>query len=125
MAKRRSRSIIAEQQGPIVEPFDITKFGGEEDPCFGKYNDPKAKECQICGDFEFCQIVTAENLKKTRLLEEKKTEFKDLNDTPDLEKIRQFMSKKLVKYSKPRVIRLAIKKFDISKVKAKTVIKNL
>jgi len=125
MTKRKSRSIITEKAGPIIPPFDITKFGSEEDPCFGKHNDPKAQECQICGDFEFCQIVTAENQRKIRAKKEQETEFKDLKETPDLQKIRQFMSKKLQTYSKPRVIRLAIKKFDISKTKAKTLIKNL
>jgi hypothetical protein len=122
---RKSRATIQNTTSVLIEPFDITKFGSEEDPCFGKLNDPKAPECKICGDFEFCAIVTAENLKKVRAKEESKSQFKDLDTTPEIEEIRQFMRKKLEIYSGVRVIRLAIKKFDISKAKAKTIIKDL
>lgn len=122
---RKSRATIQNTTPVLIEPFDITKFGSEEDPCFGKLNDPKAPECKICGDFEFCAIVTAENLKKVRVREESKSQFKDLDTTPEIEEIRQFMRKKLEIYSGVRVIRLAIKKFDISKAKAKTIIKDL
>ena len=124
MARRKQRTEIAKQT-TTVQPFDITKFGGEEDPCFGKLNDPKAPECQQCGDFEFCAIITAENLKKIRVKEEEKTEFKDLSDTPEIEDIRQFMLKKLEKASLVKVIRLSMKKFNISKAKAKSIINDL
>ena len=123
--KRKSREVIAEQGISLVEPFDITKFGSDEDPCFGKLNDPKAPECKLCGDFEFCAIVMAESLKSRRVKEEAKTEYKDLSGTPDLEQVRQFMAKKLDKHSKPKIIALAVKKFGISKVKAKTIFKNV
>ena len=123
--KRKPRNVINKQDVPVTEPFDITKFGSEEDPCFGKLNDPKAPECKMCGDFEFCAMVMAENLNKVRQKEEKKSEFKDLSETPDIEKIRQFMAKKMEKHSKPKIIALAVKKFKISKVKAKTIFKNI
>ena len=127
MAKRsrQARENFAKQNIPLTEPFDITKFGSDEDPCFGKLNDPKAPECKICGDFEFCAMVMAENLNKKRVVEETKTEFKDLSETPDIEQVRQFMAKSLEKYSRPKIIALAVKKFGISKLKAKTIFKNI
>lgn len=109
----------------LLQPFDITKFGTDEDPCFGKLNDPKAPECQRCGDFEFCSIVMAQNLAQKRIKVEKKNEFKDLEKTPPIEKVRQFMKKKLANHSRVRVVALTTKKFNISKAKAKTIIKNL
>lgn len=121
--KRRSRSSIAKAN--LVVPFDVTKFGTDDDPCFGKLNDPKAPECQRCGDFEFCSIVMAQNLAKNRKKIEKEIPFKDVTKTPPIEEVRQFMKKKLEKHSRVRVVSLAVKKFEISKPKAKTIIKNL
>ena len=103
----------------------MTKFGTDDDPCFGKLNDPKAPECQRCGDFEFCAIVTAENIKRLRVKEESKTKFKDMNKTPKLEKIRQFMEKSLFKNSRVKTVALTVKKFGISKEKAKAIMKNI
>ena len=125
MTKRKPRTSIEEESFDPLVPFDITKFGTSEDPCFGKYNDPKAEECQRCGDYEFCSIVTAHNLKKLRAKEEFKVEFKDLNPTPKIQEIREYMEKKLYKFSKVRVVAMSVKKFDISKTKAKTIINNL
>jgi hypothetical protein len=126
MSKRKSRTSLATKQShDFLTPIDITKFGTEEDPCFGKHNEPKAPECQRCGDFEFCMIVTSENLKRVRKKEEKKTEYKDLNPTPKIQEIREYMGKELCKSSKIKVVIKATKKFGISKEKAKTIINNL
>ena len=123
---RKPRNTIVESTNiSMTKPFDMTKFGTEYDPCFGKLNDPKALECQRCGDFEFCSIVTAENLKKIRATQEKKTKFKDMEKTPKLEKVRQFMEKSLFTNSRVKTVALAVKKFGISKEKAKAIIKNL
>lgn len=122
---RKPRSNIADQGVRLSEPFDITLFGSDKDPCFGKLNDPKAPECKICGDFEFCAMVFAEGLNKKRKIEEKTNDYKDLSETPDIEQIRQYMAKILKKYSKPKIIALAVKKFGISKVKAKSIFKNI
>jgi hypothetical protein len=123
MAKRKPRQ--SQGKPDILKPFDVTKFGTDDDPCFGKLNDPKAPECQRCGDFEFCSIVMAQKLAQKRIKVEEKGNFKDLNKTPKIEEVRQFMKKRLEKYSKVKTVALAVKKFDISKEKAKTIIKNL
>ena len=124
--KRKPRNTIVESNNvSLIRPFDMTKFGTDDDPCFGKLNDPKAPECQRCGDFEFCAIVTAENIKRLRVKEESKTKFKDMNKTPKLEKIRQFMEKSLFKNSRVKTVALTVKKFGISKEKAKAIMKNI
>lgn len=126
MAKRKPQQTVSENNSlSPLEPIDVTKLGTDDDPCFGKHNDPKAPECQICGDFEFCSIVTAQNIRKLRVKEEKKVDYKDIKKDPPIEEIRKWMKVNLEKKSKVKVIALAIKKFEISKQKAKTLINNL
>ena len=126
MAKRKPRQTASENNSLYhLEPFDVTKLGTEDDPCFGKHNDPKAPECQRCGDFEFCSIITAQNLRRLRGKKEKEIEYKDITPTPNIQEVREWMSKKLETKSKVKVVALVVKKFEISKEKAKSLIKNL
>lgn len=126
MARRKPRQTASENNSLYpLEPFDVTKLGTEDDPCFGKHNDPKAPECQRCGDFEFCSIVTAQNLRKLRVKKEKEIPYKDMSKTPPIQEIREWMKKRLETKSKVKVTALAMKKFEISKDKAKSIIKNL
>jgi len=80
MAKSREpKSKPSIKNADVLEPIDISKLGGEDDPCFGKLYDLKAMECKTeCGDAELCQIAFMHGLKARRLLEEEKTDYKDL-----------------------------------------------
>lgn len=60
--------------------FDFTKFGGPEDPCFGKLFDPKDAICQGCGDAEICQIYLAQQNHVKRLQIEEKGHFRDIEE---------------------------------------------
>lgn len=64
----------------LLYPVDVTKLGGEEDPCFGKLHDPKTPECQRCGDCELCQIVLAQKMHVTRGIIEKNGKFRDVEE---------------------------------------------
>ena len=59
-------------------PFDISKLGSKDDPCFGKHYDLNAEECQRCGDIEICAIATGQNLNISRKVIEETQPFKDI-----------------------------------------------
>lgn len=56
---------------------NILSFGGANDPCFGKFYSPVAKECGRCGDNELCMIAQAQTAKVKRGKLEEKHPFKD------------------------------------------------
>lgn len=64
----------------LLKPFDVTKFGSEDDPCFGKHHDLNSDECQICGDVEICGIATMQSQLTMRQLLEKENKYKDLEE---------------------------------------------
>lgn len=76
--KRKAREASVEPEA-FLEPIDITKFGTNDDPCFGKLYDLSTDECKRCGDSELCGVVFAQNLNKKRKKIEKKDNFKDIN----------------------------------------------
>lgn len=59
-------------------PQSVFDFGGDKDPCFGKFNDPDAKECRQCGDCEICAIVQGQKNHKLRAATEAENNFKDI-----------------------------------------------
>lgn len=63
-----------------MKPIDITVFGSQDDPCFGKLYSPMAKECSQCGDCEICAIVTSQKSQVLRGKQEAKHAFKDLEE---------------------------------------------
>lgn len=79
-----------------LKPFDITKFGTEEDPCFGKEYDLKAPECGMCGDIEACSIAFMLNSTRLRTQLETENKYKDLEEADLLKKkkIKAFIQKK-------------------------------
>lgn len=77
--KRKPRTSMIKTTNLLL-PVDITKLGTEEDVCFGKLNDPKAPECQRCGDCELCQIVMAQTMHVTRAKVEKKGKYRDIEE---------------------------------------------
>lgn len=81
---RKKRDKIDKSGIDLMQPIDITIFGSENDPCFGKLNDPANSICQRCGDSEICQIVQSQKLHATREKQSKTTKFKD-EEEPFLE----------------------------------------
>ena len=83
MAKqRKSRSIEKERNKDLdlFKPLNLKVLGSDDDPCFGKLYDLVAPECKVCGDSEFCSIITAQNLKIRNLEMEAEKRFKDVEE---------------------------------------------
>lgn len=77
--KRKPRKKFSQDQSiDMMKPLPLEKVGTPDDPCFGKFHDPSAEECQRCGDSEICSIVCGQNLHHKRKLIEEKQKFKDL-----------------------------------------------
>jgi hypothetical protein len=83
----------------FLKPINIEDFGGPDDPCFGKFNDPKAAECMRCGDCELCAVAQAQNMHKKRAKIESKQKFKDLEPIIPKEDIKSVRNK-IKKYLK-------------------------
>lgn len=94
----------------FLHPFDASKFGSEDDPCFAKLYDLSAMECQECGDIEVCAIAFANNQHIRRELIEKDTKFKDLEESEVLliKRIKEYASKLEGKGKTPTVIRIKV-----------------
>lgn len=118
------------------KPLDITKFGSDEDPCFGTMYDLNVAECKVCGDAEFCAIKFNRELSGTRKKLEKKNKYKDITtsqvdegdklDKATIKKVKRFMNRKIEKGSKPIKIRkLAMDKYGITKDEAKLIYNQL
>jgi len=100
----------------LLIPFDVMKFGSEEDPCFGKLFDLSTPECQNCGDQEQCSILFFSKVKKQRLLFEKNNPVKDLEiDKLEFkEEIKSYIARKLKQgFKKSKIPNLVYKKFKI------------
>lgn len=108
----------------FLTPFDATKFGSSEDPCFGKLYNLSEIDCQECGDHEVCAIAFAQHQKLRRAEEESNARFKDLEEEEIVfkGKIKDYIKKLRDKGKGDVVIKiLAAKKFN----KDKSYIKNL
>lgn len=130
--KRQRRNKIKKSKVDVLKPVDISIFqlGTDEDPCFGKHHDVKAKECKKCGDSEMCLLMKAQNMNTKRVKDESKQPYKDVNPViPPKEdsmiqlpkSIRRWVEKG---YSKNKVIRLAKKKYpdeDEAKIERLTI----
>lgn len=71
-----------------LKPFDITKLGSEEDPCFGQLYDLNAPECGVCGDIEACSIAMMHNSTRIRTQLETENKYKDLEEADMIRKKR-------------------------------------
>ncbi len=83
----------------LMKPIDLTIIGTEDDPCFGKSYDGRAKECQACGDSELCLVFQGQKNHKEREAIEKKSSFKDIDPTefkPDTHSIYKFITEELM-----------------------------
>jgi hypothetical protein len=85
---RKERNKKRKARKEMVKKVDITKpvmiplekIGSDEDPCFGKLNDPRHPTCQKCGDIEFCAIAMGQMNTIKRLAWEEKNPVKDVEE---------------------------------------------
>lgn len=127
MGKRIMRD-TEEKPDLLIKPFDLTKFGTKDDPCFGKFFDLSAEECRQCGDSELCAIALAQNQIKKRKEIESKESFKDMEDAEqDIKEknIQKYIRKKVKKgLTVIRAMKRASKKYDIPLHRIKEIHKN-
>lgn len=81
---REKRDKLDKANYDLTKPLDITVFGSENDPCFGKLHDPANNICGRCGDAEICAIVQSQRQHIKRAKEDATNKFKD-NEEPFLE----------------------------------------
>lgn len=100
MGKNRREPRDTKDKPDLIIPIDLTIFGTENDPCFGKLHDLTAPECRQCGDSELCAIATSHANSKKRFKLESQQSFKDMEDTEqDLKekRVRRYINKRLEK----------------------------
>lgn len=93
--KRKART----EKAPKVEtltPIPLDILGSEDDPCFGKYNDPRDATCQSCGDIEICAIAMGQRNHIKRLKVEASQNFKDMEEK-EIPKDDRLANKKLIR----------------------------
>jgi hypothetical protein len=119
MEKRKPRKKLAKEKefkNPL-KPFDFSKIGTENDPCFGKHYDVKTPECQACGDSELCLVAMSQNLAVKRKNLEGKSTFKDIEQDIEPTKDEIVQVPKLVnryikkEYTLKKTLRLILKKY--------------
>lgn len=76
--KGKTREPREKTPANLMEPIDVTIFGTDDDPCFGKEYNLSTPECKRCGDSELCAIVMGQNNHLKRAKIEKDNRFKDL-----------------------------------------------
>jgi hypothetical protein len=111
MRSSRNSGVLPEE---LLVPFDVSKFGGADDPCFGKEYDLTTDECQSCGDVEVCSIAFVRTLGKKRLEYEQELPMRDLEiDKLEMSsEVYQFVTDKVaLGFKLPRAISMASKKF--------------
>jgi hypothetical protein len=107
---------VLQSEIDFSKPVDITLFGSEDDPCFGKHHDPKDSNCKICGDSELCQLIKGQKNNLIRNKVESKQAFKDTQsiEHPEFNLInaKKFIRAKFKKeYDRKKTMRLTKKKF--------------
>lgn len=92
----------------VLQPVTIDMLGTNDDPCFGKHQDPKCEECQRCGDSELCAIMMQQNNHIKRAEIEAAGNFKDLEE-------------KDAKLADPKVVRKMVRRRvrELAKLKPK------
>ena len=114
MSKREKRDTIDLSDQEMLKPLDITKFGSDKDPCFGKLYNLNASECKRCGDSEICGTKFSQTkLNSDRESTESKDRYKDLELGPSVADMETYIaSLRLKGYKDGKVIRLTKKKFN-------------
>jgi len=108
MIKRKERDKMAKKKLDLSKPIDITIFGSENDPCFGKHHSFDAAECGVCGDSQICQIIVSQMTHKKREELSKTQAFIDLEEQNVLKlPILESMIVKRIKDSPLKYVRLS------------------
>ena len=106
----------------LLEPFDVSKLGSDEDPCFGKLYDLSAPECRECGDIELCAIKLSQSQAVKTLEMESKMAFRDIQES-DLVSAKSYYEELLKKGIQKSVALIrAAKRFNVEKSKLKNAI---
>lgn len=109
----------------FIKPFDVTKFGGEDDPCFGKLYDLNSSECSICGDIEACAIAMMASQTRLRTQLEAENKYKDLEEKDMLvkAKIKEFIQKKRkLGWGDTKIVAKLKSEFNLTKQAAKNLL---
>ena len=129
MAKsRKSRSKPSLGQDSFLEPIDITQFGTDNDPCFGKLYNLAEQECKRCGDSALCGIVFGQNQNLERKKIEKEHRFKDLekpNEYDNSALVNWVKDKKAEGLSRTDIIKKAKNTFGSSREEVKSIYKKV
>lgn len=117
MAKRTAKKKSRIKEDDFLKPIDITKFGTDDDPCFGKHFNLSEPECKRCGDQGLCAIVAGQKLHLERGKLEKESKFKDL-EIDKLDKPKAKENKALEKWVKTKMKEGLTRSQIISKAKS-------
>ena len=116
MAKKRQERDTEEFNDiDLMEPVDVSIFGTDDDPCFGKLYDLSADECQRCGDAEFCALKAGQYLNKERKQIESKESFLDIEEEGGVEEAQVVDEDKKVKKAIRRHIRKGLSYLKVRK----------
>lgn len=109
-----------------LQPIDVTKLGGNGDPCFGQAYDLSTKECKLCGDSELCCLKMSQNLNVSRKELEAKNHYKDLDNLEDVNGIKKYIRglKRKGKTRKEIVEKTSIK-FEVPKKDIRLIYKSM
>lgn len=126
MAKKTKQKLQLENHDPLEPIMDVTKFGTNQDPCFGQSYDLSTKECKLCGDSELCAIKMAQTLKVTRKQLEEKNNYKDLDILEDIKGIKKYMRGLIRKgLDRKEIISKTVDKFETPKKTIRKIYKEL
>ncbi len=78
--EREERNKVKKKNLDFSKPLDLTIFGTDQDPCFGKHHSPEAKECGMCGDAQVCAILVAQSMHQKRNQLHAKQSFMDIEE---------------------------------------------
>ena len=122
-----NRSNRVPRETPIKEskklvPFDVTKLGSEDDPCFGKLYDLTAPECHECGDIELCALKLSQSQRVKTLDIESKMSFRDISEK-DIVGAIEYAKSLIKKHGRVIAISRASKMFGVDKAKIKESLK--
>lgn len=111
MAKQKLPDLT--NHDPLM-PFDLSKIGTNDDPCFGKAYDLSTPECKQCGDSELCAIKMSQMLRVTRKELDDKNQYKDLDVLEDVAGMKKYM-RGLIRKDKSRkeIVQKTSEKFEV------------
>lgn len=123
---RKARATVVGTNPNLLQPLDLSKIGTQDDPCFGKLNDPQHEACRACGDFEICAIVQSQTNHSIRASWEKDNAHKVINEPPQPKapsKKGYIIRLKKKGYSSGLIKKKLIKKFQITESLATKLLK--